>query len=191
MTNLSGKFAILSSQISKLLSLFEISAKTIAEKELGTGKSEEEKNEIISKMETLLEQNKILAKGLTLMHNTFTPIEQPRQAYQAPAPAPHSYLPEQYNVPSAPIQEKLISREQEQFRIPQQEQFHQPTTPIFHPQEQPPTQPIQPNQLIMPTAPEKKQEFGLEGYQKSIANSDESFSLGSAIESSSKEKMEL
>ncbi len=66
MTNLAVKFDNLSSQISKLLELFEISAKTLAEKgdvrESGTDK------ELAEKIDNLLEQNKIFAKGLALLH---------------------------------------------------------------------------------------------------------------------------
>ncbi len=63
LTNLAVKFDSLSDQISKLLQLFEISAKSFAEKSSKTdidGKS-------IDKLDTLLEQNKIIAKGIMLM----------------------------------------------------------------------------------------------------------------------------
>lgn len=63
MTNLAVKFDNLSSQISKLLELFEISAKTLAEK----GYSTEDKK-IAEKLDNLLEQNKIIAKGIVLLH---------------------------------------------------------------------------------------------------------------------------
>jgi len=63
MTNLSVKFDNLSSQISKLLELFEISAKALAEKNPSFGGKE-----INKKIDNLLEQNKLIARGLTLMH---------------------------------------------------------------------------------------------------------------------------
>lgn len=68
MTNLSLKFDNLSSQISKLLELFEITAKTIAKREY---EPEENKNnqELIKKLDNLAEQNKTIARGLTLMHD--------------------------------------------------------------------------------------------------------------------------
>ncbi len=67
LTNLSIKFEALSDNISKLLQLFEISAKSFIEKqspELGEKKSDKE---FLEKLDKLLDQNKIIAKGLTLM----------------------------------------------------------------------------------------------------------------------------
>jgi len=69
LTNLSIKFDSLSDQISKLLQLFEISAKNFAEKTSGLsieGGREKDK-EFLDKIDTLLEQNKTIAKGITLM----------------------------------------------------------------------------------------------------------------------------
>jgi len=68
LTNLSIKFDSLAEQISKLLQLFEISAKSFAEKNSDSLESGKEKDkEFQDKLDTLLEQNKIIAKGLTLM----------------------------------------------------------------------------------------------------------------------------
>ena len=68
MTNLSIKFDALAGQISKLLNLFEISAKALA------GKPFEEEgkniNKIHDKVDNLLEQNKIMARGLALLHES-------------------------------------------------------------------------------------------------------------------------
>ena len=68
MTHLSHKFEGLTNQISKLLEIFEMSAKSIAEKEYNSGKKEEEIKELMDKMDKIIEQNKILARGLTLLH---------------------------------------------------------------------------------------------------------------------------
>ena len=70
MTNLSLKFDNLTVQISKLLDLFEISAKTLAQKEFKMGKdsSNLDSKKLIKKMNELMEQNKVLARGLTLIH---------------------------------------------------------------------------------------------------------------------------
>ncbi|MCK9567996.1 hypothetical protein M0R72_03510 [Candidatus Pacearchaeota archaeon] len=63
MTNMAIKFDSLSEQISKLLELFEISAKTLAEK----GYSMEDRK-VAEKLDNLLDQNKIIAKGIALLH---------------------------------------------------------------------------------------------------------------------------
>jgi len=65
LTNLAVKFESLSDQISKLLQLFEISAKSFTEKHAGGDK--EKDKEFLNKLDTLLDQNKTIAKGLTLM----------------------------------------------------------------------------------------------------------------------------
>jgi hypothetical protein len=79
MTNLAVKFDSLSSQISKLLELFEISAKTLAEKgDLGENK---EDKKVAEKLDNLLEQNKVIAKGIALLHEKETSA-QPEQKYQ-------------------------------------------------------------------------------------------------------------
>jgi len=69
MTNLSLKFEELSKQISKLLELFEFSAKTIMKKDFSE-KSGMGSKEIEKKLDNLLEQNKIISRGLTLLHET-------------------------------------------------------------------------------------------------------------------------
>ena len=63
MTNLSLKFDGLTSQISKLLELFEISAKSLAEKNPNL---DGHNKQIINKMDSLLDQNKTIARGMTL-----------------------------------------------------------------------------------------------------------------------------
>jgi hypothetical protein len=72
MTNLAVKFDNLSDQISKLLELFEISAKTLAEK----GAMGDDKK-ILEKIDSLLDQNKVIAKGIALLHErSIMPEEQ-------------------------------------------------------------------------------------------------------------------
>jgi len=63
MTNMAMKFDSLTEQISKLLELFEISAKTLAEK----GYSMEDRK-VVEKLDNLIDQNKIIAKGIALLH---------------------------------------------------------------------------------------------------------------------------
>jgi len=78
-TNLSIKFDKLTNQISSLLELFEVSAKTLAEKESGSKKSPEENKEnkeIIEKMDSLLEQNRTIARGVALMHEKSPELKQ-------------------------------------------------------------------------------------------------------------------
>ena len=64
-TNLAEKFENLSEQISNLLALFESAARTIA-KQAPAGITEKDK-EFLEKIDKLLDQNKTIARGLTLM----------------------------------------------------------------------------------------------------------------------------
>jgi len=68
LTNLAIRFDSLSDQISKLLQLFEISAKNFVERtdEIGFGNKKDDK-ELLNKLDVLLDQNKTIARGLTLM----------------------------------------------------------------------------------------------------------------------------
>jgi hypothetical protein len=68
MTNMAKKFDNLSEHITKLLELFEISAKVLAEKDYKKDKSSSEEKQIKEHLENLLTQNKVIARGLTLMN---------------------------------------------------------------------------------------------------------------------------
>lgn len=63
LTELTSKFDNLSSNISRLLFLFEESAKSFVEK----NKIGSDDKELLNKLDTLLDQNKTVAKGLTLI----------------------------------------------------------------------------------------------------------------------------
>ena len=97
MTNLAVKFDNLSSQISKLLELFEISAKTLAEKGYSTGGADKQ---VTEKLDSLLEQNKVIAKGISLLHEKETPEQ------------------EQYSV--SPMQRPQMSQMQQPMQRPSQ-----------------------------------------------------------------------
>ncbi len=67
MTNLTIKFDRLSDQISSLLQLFEISARSFSDKLEKASPEIEKDREFLDKLDRLLDQNKVIAKGLTLM----------------------------------------------------------------------------------------------------------------------------
>lgn len=87
LTNLSIKLDNLADQTSRLLNLFEISAKALAEKDYDAEKTKKDTKAVLEKMDNLFEQNKVLARGITLLHEPGTPAEtQTTPAPQAPAP---------------------------------------------------------------------------------------------------------
>lgn len=69
-TNMSIKLDKLTNQLSELLELFEISAKSLAEKNMDLKKDHKDNQQIIQKMDDLFEQNKTIARGVALMHET-------------------------------------------------------------------------------------------------------------------------
>ena len=95
MINLSAKFDNLSSQISNLLQLFEISAKALARKEVSSPEHIDSKK-VMEKIDRLSEQAGLIGKGLALIHEVATeegkPIPfnipvKPRPALPMPFPA--------------------------------------------------------------------------------------------------------
>jgi hypothetical protein len=77
MADLGERFDNLTKQISQLLNLFESAAKNFAE-----GKSKKENKELIEKLDKLLNQNKIIARGITLIEERVNPRPQPPQRPQ-------------------------------------------------------------------------------------------------------------
>jgi len=84
MVNLSVKFDGLSGQISKLLQLFEISAKSLAEKDFNQEKQVNYAKGMDEKVTNMFEQNKVIARGLTLLHEKMLGEEIPLPPQQAP-----------------------------------------------------------------------------------------------------------
>ncbi len=89
MVNLSVKFDELSKNISKLLELFELSASALAKKDINFTKPMDEEK-IMSKLNNILEQNKIIARGMALMgegREQELPSA-PQQFPKSPVPSP-------------------------------------------------------------------------------------------------------
>lgn len=123
LTNLSVSFDNLSNRISKLLDLFELSAKALAEKDFNLDKSAKSETEIKNKLNDLLDQNKIIARGLTLLHEgedinypiqqPIQPIQQPHQMpSQQPMQPPDQSLMTPKRLPSSPGQTKPLDNEE-------------------------------------------------------------------------------
>jgi len=68
MVNLSNKFDNLSTQMSKLLEIFEISARSLAKKDIESKTGSDDTQKILEKLENLSEQAGLIGKGLVLIH---------------------------------------------------------------------------------------------------------------------------
>lgn len=79
------KLDSLTKEISNLLKLFETSAKRLAKKDLNLEKETQHTKHISDKLDNLFEQNKVIARGLTSLH------EAPQSAPQMPGPGPEGY----------------------------------------------------------------------------------------------------
>lgn len=113
MVNLSVKFDGLNTQISKLLELFEISAKALAEKDFSTGEDKRENHEVVDKMNEILEQNKVIARGLTLMHDRIS--EEGGIPYSLP-PTPSQRMP--LPTPTMPMPKPKMMMQQNPVKMP-------------------------------------------------------------------------
>ncbi len=83
LTNLSLKFDELSSNISRLLQLFELSAKNFAEK--SDGKSSVD-HDFLKKLDALLDQNKVISKGIMMMEEKVRNRMEPNIMKPRPVP---------------------------------------------------------------------------------------------------------
>ena len=82
--DLSLKFEGLTKQMSSLLNLFEESAKSIARGEMAGGLGENK--EVLDKIDNLFEQNKVIAKGVTLIHDATKLRGMERREMSVPVP---------------------------------------------------------------------------------------------------------
>ena len=85
LTNLSLSMDDLTKKIDKLLDLFEESAKNISRRDVTKENSKATEKEVLEKLENLSEQNKVIARGLTLLHE---PSEMPEMEEQEQQEAP-------------------------------------------------------------------------------------------------------
>lgn len=111
MTNAAIKLDILSNNISKLLLLFEMSARSFADKQ---GIPDVEKDrEFLNKLNMLIDQNKTIAKGLTLMEEKIR-----ERVYGEEEPATPNFqniMPSQIQ---RPMQQIPTSNRQELKKLP-------------------------------------------------------------------------
>ena len=104
-THLVERFDKLSTQIENLLALFEMSARQLASQP-GMVATERDK-EFLDKVDKLLDQNKIIAKGLTIMEDRIrervygAPVKPATPAQPTPAPqqAPQQAPPQPQSMP--------------------------------------------------------------------------------------------
>jgi len=106
-TNLSIKFDNLSEKIGKLLEVFEISAKSLADKDFKDFVKVNDE-EVLEKLDELLEQNKIIAKGLIMVHERSGGVKQEIPSMQK-IPEYRTIMPRTNVVESPPSSQRFNS----------------------------------------------------------------------------------
>lgn len=180
LTNLSSKLDDVSTQMSKLLDLFEISAKSLADKDFDFMNKSGNKD-LDKKLDSLVEQNKTIARGFTLMNDK---LSQQIQNMQPPKPNPQPTKPSEEqtskSLPYTGIKEKLNQSEIQNQQNPSinqqmpnafsqasgQQNSQLPQTPPFP--EFNPKSMNQQNQMQQRQGPPTQ---GIPGYMKSISSS--------------------
>ncbi|MFW6233172.1 MAG: hypothetical protein ACOC3Z_00755 [Nanoarchaeota archaeon] len=124
MVNLSSRFDELSNQISKLLNLFEVSAQALAKRNFDLQGNNQE---LVNKLNNLAEQNKVIARGVSLLHEENNPSQQetnqpPQQNYPPQMQPPQPRGPPQQN------NELRRSISQRDKNIPPHKEIHRAIT---------------------------------------------------------------
>ena len=107
MTTLSTKFDHLTNQISDLLKVFEDSAESLAKREFDFEKEQKLNEKMLQRIDNLFEQNKVIAKGLTLVHDTVNAQESGMKN--------SSFSKEEYSKPQVNVQKNLPISRRPQF----------------------------------------------------------------------------
>jgi len=94
LVNLSKKFDNLSNEISKLLNLFEISAQTLAKKDVESGGDKGDTKKILEKLDNISQHAGLIGRGLALIHEQGKEREEelPKMQRSSPAPVPRPMM---------------------------------------------------------------------------------------------------
>jgi hypothetical protein len=118
MVNLSTKFDGLSNQISKLLELFEISAKSLARKDFEGDKENKDIKTVIGKLDNISQQSGLIGKGLALIHEVGSEKEQPIIPIQKKPPIPARPIPPRKSAPEMRGYQRSIASRDSELRTP-------------------------------------------------------------------------
>lgn len=168
--NLIEKVEGLTGRIDAMLQLFESAADALAQKELQVREEDQNTKKMLERLDLLFEQNKIIAKGITLVHDKRQEGPRGPPPILEPLPPPRKEPPQMSMGPEEPPQ----------FPEPREEFPERPfsgenalamqrpkETPQYGPPLQKPGIPMLPPPNIAQKTPSN-----LQGYQRSIASQD-------------------
>ena len=137
LTSLSFKFDDMTKKFSEVLDLFEESAKAFVKKEMPKEKSADVwQKEITDKIDNLFEQNKILARGLTLIHEEATRVEVVPTSPSIMVPVPVVPAPLRGEMIKTPMRTGIADRPENvslnaKFRVKEESQNFNPQESQF------------------------------------------------------------
>lgn len=150
MVNLSSKFDDLSKQISKLLDLFEISAKSLAQKDSQEGKLSRKDEKILQRLDDISQHAGLIGKGLALIHDINKEEGKPglpTMGKNTPRPAQGPQMNQRSRSNPFPTQQKQMPKPQMRGKPQMRQESRGP--------------------------PQQGQREGMQGYQKSISSNTE------------------
>ena len=121
MIKLIERFERLSDKIDELLELFEDSAKILVKKEIESGRTENMSDEFLEKINKLIDQNKVIAKGLTLIHEHKSDNFQKESFAPSPYIEDKDFIPKRSEIPpfKKPISKQIPQKKKPVFEIPE------------------------------------------------------------------------
>lgn len=117
LTNLSVKFESLTKRLDSMIELFEESAKTVVKGEMNSIEEAKHTEKVLNKMDKLFDQNKLIARGLTLLNESNLSSSAPGDYNASPAIQSSHY--------AIPFRENSLPKPQN----PQQNKMQQTPTP--------------------------------------------------------------
>jgi len=119
LTNMAEKLDTLSSRMSDLLTLFEVSAKSLAEKGGMQPKGGITDKRLLEKVDNMMEQNRTIARGISLLHEArgqssagFSPSMPRKPSYEVQTIKPNENPPQE----GTNQYQKSISSDKEKFK---------------------------------------------------------------------------
>jgi hypothetical protein len=109
LSDLALKLDSLTNKVTELVAIFESSAKSLAERDFNLEKGNKDSDKIMQKMDNLLEQNKIIAKGLTLMHESINPSSEEEEQMTPPTQQRQPMMPPPRQMPQERYQKSIAS----------------------------------------------------------------------------------
>lgn len=126
LTNLSIKFESLTKRLDGMIELFEESAKTVVKGEMNSIEEAKHTEKVLNKMDKLFDQNKLIARGLTLLNESNLSSEASVGDYSASPTIQNSPYAIPFRENAAPKLPPMPSQKREQSFPTQKQNMNSP-----------------------------------------------------------------